>query len=71
MVWAQPSLESADLPSSRGHWAHTTVSQTEVIMTSRDEIPLDDVAILQLFKDNLLNHTLNGNSGGYKERKML
>merc|ERR1712032_1764763 len=40
-------------------------SQTGDIMTSRDEIPLDDLAILQLFKDNLLNHTLNGNSGGY------
>ena len=32
-------------------------------MTSRDEIPIDDIAILQLFKDNLLNHSLNGNSG--------
>lgn len=36
-------------------------------MTCREEIPIDDIAILQLFKDNLLNHSLNGNSG--KDKK--
>ena len=48
---------------------HTTyrLSQTEDMMTCREEIPIDDIAILQLFKDNLLNHSLNGNSGEDKK----
>ena len=51
-----------------GQRAHTSLSQTEDIMTGRDtEIPIDDIAILQLFKDNLLNHSLNGNSGQDKQ----
>ena len=42
---------------------HCSLSQTEDMMTCREENTIDDIAILQLFKDNLLNHSLNGNSG--------
>ena len=34
-------------------------------MTSGEDIPIDDIALLQLFKDNLLNSTLSTASGDH------
>ena len=38
-------------------------SSVSIIMTSGEDIPIDDIALLQLFKDNLLNSTLSTASG--------
>ena len=39
-----------------------------IIMTSGEDIPIDDIALLQLFKDNLLNSTLSTASGDHSCR---
>ena len=37
-------------------------------MTSGEDLPIDDIALLQLFKDNLLNSTLSTASGDHSCR---
>ena len=43
-------------------------SSVPIIMTSGEDIPIDDIALLQLFKDNLLNSTLSTASGDHSDR---
>ena len=62
-VLAQPRLVAGcRLHIRLGRTLAVGLSQTGDMMTSGEEIPLDDIAILQLFKDNLINNTLNGDT---------
>ena len=54
-VWASSSAQCPE-QSAGG-------SSVSIIMTSGEDLPIDDLALLQLFKDNLLNSTLSTASG--------
>ena len=54
-VWASSSAQCPE-QSAGG-------SSVTIIMTSGEDLPIDDLALLQLFKDNLLNSTLSTASG--------
>ena len=59
-VWASSSAQCPE-QSAGG-------SSVPIIMTSGEDLPIDDLALLQLFKDNLLNSTLSTASGDHSCR---